>query len=536
MNEQQGYPTYPNYPGYPNDEESGAGRIDPDLIRDIWHRRRWVGMLVSAAVLACAVTAVLSLPSLYRATAKVLVNHQEVSETFVRPSITAELEPRIQTIRQQVMSRERLSNLITSLGLYPEERKHSPIEQVVERMRKDVDLKLEGLEANGRNATVAFDVSYNGRDPVTTAKVANTLAKYYVEENSRGRKEQAQRTAAFLGKQVQSLKAELEQHESRTGDYIRRNSSALPAQLGVNESALSRLSARLQINNDLQQRQLERRERIQREMTDSNVGSALLDTRTAESEISKMRQELAALKNQYSDRYPRVVQLSADIAAREAQLQRATTAARATAAAAPKAVDPAAFAEVDAQLQALRAEESSLRSQMGMYEKRVASTPSTAIGLDRLARPYETTRERYQALLKEYEDAQVAATLEQGDDAEEFRLLDAAVAPRDPVAPNRLWLLLVSVIAAAVAGAAAILIVEKLDASFHAPDDLRAFIKIPVLATIPRVVTVASTRRRHYQRVLAASAAVVVLSLLAAGSWYVAAGNEMITRLTTRGA
>ena len=101
---------------------------------------------------------------------------------------------------------------------------------------------------------------------------------------------------------------------------------------------------------------------------------------------------------------------------------------------------------------------------------------------------------------------------------------------------NRVWLLMMGVVGAVLAGVAAIVVVEKLDSSFHAPDDVRAFIKTPILATIPRVFTAAATRRRRFRRVLATSAAIIVLTLLAAGSWYVAAGNEMITRLTTRGA
>jgi succinoglycan biosynthesis transport protein ExoP len=109
------YPKYPAYPAY--DDDSQGLKIDPDLIRDIWHRRRWIGILAFGAVLACGVSAALSLPNLYRATTKVLVDHQEISESFVRQSVTAELETRIQTIYQKVTSRERLNDLITRLGL-----------------------------------------------------------------------------------------------------------------------------------------------------------------------------------------------------------------------------------------------------------------------------------------------------------------------------------------------------------------------------------------------------------------------------------
>jgi len=531
--EENAYPKYPAYPPY--EDDSQGVKIDPDLIRDIWHRRRWIGILAFGAVLACGVSAALSLPNLYRATTKVLVDHEEISESFVRQSVTAELETRIQTIYQQVTSRERLTKLITRLGLYPDERKHQPLEAVVERMRRDVNLHLEGLEANGRNATVAFTVSYNGRDPRQTAAVANTLAGYFVDENALGRKRQAARTAEFLNQQVEQLKAELDQHDSRTGDYIRRHNADLPQQLGANESALARLSGRLQLNGDLQSRQLERRERIQKEIADATTGAAMADVRTAEADLAKLKGELAAMKNRYSDRYPEVAKLSAEVASREASLA-ARSAATKNAPPPKPAESAAALADADAQLQSLKSEEGALRKAIGSYESRVASTPSRAMELERLARGYDTARERYQSLVKAYEDAKVAASLEQGQGAEEFRVLDPAIPPRDPVAPNRGWLLLVGVVGALVAAVAAIVIVEKLDTSFHAPDDVRSFVKAPILATIPRVFTAAATRRRRVRRVLAASAAIIVLTLLAAGSWYVAAGNEMITRLTTRGA
>src|SRR5690348_16688090 len=99
-----------------------------------------------------------ALPDLYRATASVIVERQQVSEAFVRGSVTAELETRIQTIREQVMSRARLANLILRFDLYPETRKKAPIDSVVARMRRDIQLELKGIEQpmSGRMATIAF--------------------------------------------------------------------------------------------------------------------------------------------------------------------------------------------------------------------------------------------------------------------------------------------------------------------------------------------------------------------------------------------
>src|SRR6266850_6306600 len=111
---------------------------------DLWMRRKWVALLVFTAVMAAAVSTTVSLPDLYRATATVLVETQHVSEEFVRSSVSAELETRIQSIREDVMSRARLGELITRLDLYPELRAKSLApDAIIERMRRDVDLQLD---------------------------------------------------------------------------------------------------------------------------------------------------------------------------------------------------------------------------------------------------------------------------------------------------------------------------------------------------------------------------------------------------------
>src|SRR4029450_2637223 len=119
---------------------------------------------VLSGVLLAAVIVARSLPDLYRASAKVIVDRQEVSEAFVEPSVTADMETRIQTIDQRVRGRDILSKVIFSKNLYPELRKVAPIENVVERFKRDFTLKLEGVgDQNGRPKTISFTPTYGRR-------------------------------------------------------------------------------------------------------------------------------------------------------------------------------------------------------------------------------------------------------------------------------------------------------------------------------------------------------------------------------------
>src|SRR3954467_12224267 len=91
-----------------------------DFVLDVWQRRKWLALIAFSAGFAAVASLALSLPNIYRASATVMVERQQVSETFVRPPVATTQETRIQTIHKQVMARARLSDVITRLGLSPE--------------------------------------------------------------------------------------------------------------------------------------------------------------------------------------------------------------------------------------------------------------------------------------------------------------------------------------------------------------------------------------------------------------------------------
>ncbi|PYM07575.1 MAG: chain-length determining protein, partial [Candidatus Rokuibacteriota bacterium] len=128
----------------------------------VWSRRKWLAVVVFAATFTAAASLVRFLPDVYRSTATVLVERHEVSEAFVKSSVTGEVETRLQTISQEILSRGRLEALITRFDLYPDLRQRFPMEAVVEKMRRDIQLELRGVEQTSGRGTVAFALSFRG--------------------------------------------------------------------------------------------------------------------------------------------------------------------------------------------------------------------------------------------------------------------------------------------------------------------------------------------------------------------------------------
>src|SRR5499433_481957 len=213
----------------PDEPSKGTGL---DLAHAVWRRRKWLAVLVFAAPFTVGITVVMVMPSVYKATATVLVDRQQVPESFVQPTVTSALETRLHTIGQEIMSRSRLDGLITRFGLYPDLKKKLSPEEIVERMRDDIKLELKGVDIKGeRRATVAFTISYRGSDPRTVALVTNTLASFYIEENLKVRERQATGTAEFLRVQLDETKKRLDTQERQVSEFKRRYLGELPQQM-----------------------------------------------------------------------------------------------------------------------------------------------------------------------------------------------------------------------------------------------------------------------------------------------------------------
>ena len=235
--------------------------------------------------------------------------------------------------------------------------------------------------------------------------------------------------------------------------------------------------------------------------------------------------------------YPDVIRLKLEIDTLEHVRAKA---AADTAAAPPMPVSPSVLrvkamrGQLDAEIKALQAEEQSIRRDIAAHRQRVENAPQREQEFGELSRDYETTKDLYQALLKRYEDAQLAESMEHRQKGEHFRILDPALRAKEPIAPNRPVLMLGGLMLALGMAAAVAVLVEQLDTSFHSVNSLRALTKGPVLLSIPRIVTAADRGRRKWRSCLAAAAVLLALALISQGAVYFGRGNEQLVTVLGR--
>jgi polysaccharide chain length determinant protein (PEP-CTERM system associated) len=529
-----------------------------DTLTAVWSRRKWLGILVAAVPLAAGASIAVFLPNIYRSTATVLVDRQQVPEAFVRSTVTSLLETRLHAISQEVLSRSRLEDLIKRFNLYREMRENTPLEIVVGRMRGDIKLELKSAELRGlREATVAFAISYQGSDPGTVAVVTNTLASFYIDENLRARERQATGTAEFLKVQLNDTKKRLDEQEQRVSGFKRRHLGELPQQMEANLATLDRLQAQLRQNADGQTRATERRQALLSQLAEAESFQASTYAGTAiapgnplplpeparlAQKLAQKKEELAQLRKQFSDKYPDVARLAAEVAVLEQELASLPKSADDPKSPAPPVAPTSpyvlrlkeALSENQAELKILKAEDNRLREVTASYQARIENVPRRDQEFRELSRDYESTRELYASLMKRYEEAQIAESMEQRQQGEQFRLLDPALPQPRPAAPNRVKLLVMTLLLSLGLAVGAIVFAEQIDTSFHKVDELRAFSNVPVLVSIPRIVTSTDIARQRWRMRLATTGAFIAVVFVVGLSYFVANGNEQLIFLLTR--
>src|SRR5262245_5511745 len=378
---------------------------------DIFRRRKIVILLVFAGVVAAAASFALYLPDLYRTSATVLVE-RPVPETYVRSAVGGEVESRMHVIKQEVLSRARLTELIERFNLYPDLRQHESMDTVLDQMRHDIEIEPNGPEQlSGRKTTVSFKLSYTGARDDAVAEVTNALAAFYVSRNEGIRSQEATRLTEFLKAQLDATKKQMERDEGSMRVYTSQHPGELPSQVDLNLHALDRLNTQLRLNGERQLKLLEDREKLMEPAT------ATVDAKTGEvvpaggsdliaDRIEGLRKDLELLEGRgFTSRHPDVVRLRTEIATLQRDRQdslvarkesgdapstpagtsgsaggpSATTTAGAAPASATAAAVPArrrVLQAMDAEMAKLKGDEAGLREQIGSIEKRLEGAPA----------------------------------------------------------------------------------------------------------------------------------------------------------------
>lgn len=478
-----------------------------DDYMEILRRRVWYIIIPFLVIAVGTVLYAMFAPRLYKASTLVLVTPQKVPESFVAPTVTSRIEDRLQSISQEVMSRTRLEQVINEFGLYRDESKNRPREEIVELMQKDIKVELPSQKEKGY-----FTISYIGKDPNTVTTVANRLASLFIEENLRFREQQAVGTTEFLASELTTKKAKLEELETAVTQYKRQHMGELPEQRDTNLRILEQLQNQYQrVGENLRAAQ-DRKLFLQKQLADLELPitspetiSMRRDSRLSSSSFSSssaypsanpqvtgtyasqkdsLMKQLDELRSKYTESHPDVIVTKKKLA--DLELKKDTDTYNVKNDPRYKEFKNQLIA-TDLEIKRLQGDDASIGAQMSRYRARIENVPSREQEMTSLSREYENTKETYNNLLKKSQDAQQAENLERRQKGEQFRVVDPARIPEKPFSPDIPKVLLIGFVISIGCSLGSAIIREQLDRSFHDAGDVEVTLGLRVLATIPTI-------------------------------------------------
>ena len=498
------------------------------------HRRGKLMAITSGAVILVTFWISMALPNLYTSSAMILVEPQSIDAKLVDSGVTqSDLSDRLSLMTAEILSRARLSKIITEMNLYEDEHDDMQRFEVVDLMRSFVIVKpvLNELEGQRRNRDTNFNtfrIAFSHENPRITKDVAQRIANDFINANITTRTQITGKSLEFMKDEIEALTQQLAIVERLISEVKGANTGSLPEEIAANQRMLQLGMGDLRNAQRLfDSAQSDAGFWNNQALTALSMDSSSDRTSPTHRLRTLYIERGNLLARGFTEKHPDIVRVHSEIAILNEQIARSGDDDDA-----PKSYgEQNARAEQDrAELRAKAANEDieRLREAISDLEARLAATPAVAEQLDALNRQYDHLYTAYQDFSARLQQAGVQADLERRQLGEKFRILEPAEIAPEPSSPNRLLLLSLGAILGLALGAGMGLLAEVTDSSLHTTNELQSTLGIPVLISVPRIM-LESDRVARSQRIFRETLAAVgvVVFVLAGGiaTYYFVNGN-----------
>jgi succinoglycan biosynthesis transport protein ExoP len=494
----------------------------------LWGRRKWWFVVCALSVLTIMTSVIKAMPSLYRSSTTLIFTPDEMTGSPVKPAAANELELRLGLVRQNVMSRQQLQEVIDNFDLYAAFRQNVAAESVIERLRNNIRIeqKASAQAQWGQSSVYLVTIEFQDWNPDLAAKVANDLATRFTTESQKIREVQASSRIAVIAEQLETARGKFMQQEERIEAFKNEHIGELPEQQLYNMATLERLNAELRMNGERQVRLMDQRNGAaygtgnQAGAPGGPVGLSRLESLTT---------TLEDLQTRYTEFHPDVIRTRKEIETLKFDIANGAggeDAGRGSSRGQYSATQGSGLA-------GLRQEEMKLRNAIAAVVDKIEKLPTIQGDLKALTLDYDTARDEYLELLKLYHEAQLAESV-QSHQNQQSRIIDPAIRPEYPVAPDRSALMLAGLILAIGVGGLAVFIVDQNDTSFHSVADLRRFTGVPVLAVIDDIQTAGDKFRGIARLGLNSLFLLAGLFVIAASGYYLGTNAQQLVITLSR--
>jgi polysaccharide chain length determinant protein (PEP-CTERM system associated) len=462
-------------------------------------RRRYLLILLLALFGGVAgYVATRVLPKRYTSKTLVLVQQPEVQP--VTPIATDNVNQRLATMQQQILSTARLEPVIRDLNLYQRDINRLPKEEIVDRLRQAITITPVApmTETRAQNLP-GFTISVVFENPQLAQKICSMITSMFIEEDIKVSQGVDVDTTKFLNEQLDQSKAKLDEQEAKLAAFQRRYVGSLPEDNQTNLNLLngqtSQLEAATQAVNRAQQDKSFAESILAQQLSGWQASQSGQNPETLDQQLETLQAQLAALQSKYTKDHPDVIKAKNDIAGLKLKIAESEQQQK-NAAAPEKNTHPtgeptqilqlrAQIHQYDQVIKERTAQQEEIKKQIAIYQGRVAASPAVEQEYKLLTRDHQTVLDSYNDLMKKRDASSMSQQFDQSKQSDRFHVLDPANYPSEPSFPKMPLFAGGGFGAGLGLGLGLAFLLETQDTSMRSEHDVEVVLHLPVLAMIP---------------------------------------------------
>jgi uncharacterized protein involved in exopolysaccharide biosynthesis len=524
-------------------------------LKNVIKRRKKGFWAIFLIIFLAGFIATIALPPIYRSVAIIQVQEQEIPENYVQSTINDYVEERIDKINQQVLQREGLLAIAEQYNLYSDGSDETDKNEIVREMRRDIvlepivsNLQNQGKGLRKRSVNIAFNLSFQGKDPSTVQKVTEKLSHLFLEVDAKRRERVVTATNEFLNNELERLKSEINLHEKKISDFKAAHQRELPSEKGYNfqailrlERELDKLESRLRLLREKEMLLTTRLAKIEPltpiivegDNVATNPNKRLkqlylqltrlrslysekhpdikkvkneikeLETQVETSDVSvekikrlqQLEDQLAEMQGVYGPNHPEIKAIEREISILKPEVDNLMTETVKIKISEEKPDNPAyinmvtQINAIQMEIEAIEEDKRNINLEIDEFQRRLEKAPFVEKELNALMRDLESAQQKYRDISNKLMEARVAGELEGKQQADRVNIASSAYLPSEPFKPNRFLVLMLSFISALVLGSFFVAFREALDNTVKNSDQIKSITSIPVLTTVSLIVT-----------------------------------------------
>lgn len=473
----------------------------------IFKRRGWIILIPLVILPIITYSASYTVAPQYLSKTTILIDSQKVPDSLVKPVVSSDLDSRLASMREQILSRTSLQPIIERYNLYAN--KHMSMDDRIDLARKSIGIELITSEISHSGGLPGFSISFKAGDAHTAQMVCGEITSLFTGENLKSREASAEGTTDFIKSQLADAKRSLDEQDAKLAAFQSQYMGRLPGEEATNMGMLSSLNTQLEATTQ-QVQQMEQNKSYEEAMlagqTQATQNAAAASASGVpvspqaqlglQTQLDTLEAQEADLTAHYTADYPDVIAVKKKIAALRKQIaaaQAPAPAASSTAAvpAMPSRPDSLPVQQLRAQIRAIdlgiqnkRKEQAQIQAQIGAYQGRISSSPLVEQQYKELTRDHQTAEAFYNDLLSKMNQSKMATDLEKRQQGEQFRMLDEPNLPDAPFSPKRSVFLFGGIFAGLAVGLSIAAFLEFKSPVLRTERDIWAFTKLPTLAVI----------------------------------------------------